>query len=258
MSVIFRTKDHLTIAQLAWSWARELAPDEKDFEHEHANLVQTILEDVVNGRFDEAGPLRDGRRLGLRIIIEGKGPGFIEGHELRPLLVRGPAFSWFLDLIVTTKEAALDFARRRKLPTPSWWTDSPDLPTGARAASKGIEPAANARPWSPLASGHPESPSATAHPGSTRDSAPAGLTSMPGRGGRRPKKRNEVMAAMKEHIEQGRITEAALRKMPEKILAADYRASRETVRKARDKVLSEILRVSETQFPTKPTTRSDG
>src|SRR6516164_2150919 len=98
MSVIFRTKDHLTIAQLAWSWARELAPDEKDFEHEHANLVQTILEDVVNGRFDEAGPLRDGRRLGLRIIIEGKGPGFIEGHELRPLLVRGPAFSWFLDL----------------------------------------------------------------------------------------------------------------------------------------------------------------
>ena len=156
MPFIFRTKEHLTVAQFAWSWARELATDKNDFQHEHANLVQAILEDIVNGRFDETGPLRDGRRLGLRVITEEGKAGFIEGRKLSPVLIGNPALSTVLHRIIIMKEAALDFARRRQLEPPGWWTDAPDLP--ASAGSKGLEPAATGQPWSQLPSGHPESP----------------------------------------------------------------------------------------------------
>ena len=76
---------------------------------------------------------------------------------------------------------------------------------------------------------------------------------MPGRGGRRPTRRSQVKAAMKEDLEQGRLTEAALKNMLEKNLSAQYGVNRETARKARHEVLSEMPRVSETQLPTKPT-----
>jgi len=81
---------------------------------------------------------------------------------------------------------------------------------------------------------------------------------MPGRGGRRPEKRNQVKAAMNEDLEQGRLTESALRNMPEKALAAKYGVNRETARKARNEVVSEMSRVSETQFPNKPTNTATG
>ena len=58
---------------------------------------------------------------------------------------------------------------------------------------------------------------------------------------------------MNEDLEQGRLTESALKNMLEKNLADKYGVSRETARKARDEVLSEMSRMSETQFPTKPT-----
>jgi hypothetical protein len=246
MTHVLRTKEWATVAQLTQSWAVQL--DKEHFEQEEADLIQTICEDMVNGRFDDVGPVRDGGRLGLRFIIEGKGPGFIKGHELRPLLIWSPAVPWVLNRIVVMKEAALDFARRRQLDPPWWWRDDPDLPTGAIAASKGLEPAS--------ANGHPESPSATTHSGSTPDSAPAG--SMPGRGGRRPRKRNQVKAAMNEDLEQGRLTASALKNMLEKNLAEKYGVSRETARKARNEVLSEMARMSETQFSTKPTKTATG
>jgi hypothetical protein len=63
---------------------------------------------------------------------------------------------------------------------------------------------------------------------------------------------------MHEDLEQGRLTESALRNMPETTLAAKYAVSRETARKARDEVLSEMARMSETQFPTKPTKTAPG
>ena len=82
---------------------------------------------------------------------------------------------------------------------------------------------------------------------------------MPGRGGRRPRKRHQVKAALTEDLEEGRLTEAALMNMREKTLADKYGVNRETARKARDEVLSEMSRVSETQFPTKPTKKpNDG
>jgi len=243
MTHVLRTKEWVTVAQLTRGWAVQL--DQEHFEQVEADLIQTVCEDMVNGRFDDVGPVRDGGRLGLRFIVEGKGPGFIKGHELRPLLIWRPAVPWVLNRIVIMKEAALDFARRRQLDPPSWWRDDPNLPTGTIGASSS-------------AAGHPESPSATAHSGSTPNSAPAASTPMPGRGGRRPRKRNRVKAAMNEDLEQGRLTEAALKNMLEKNLAAKYGVSRETARKARDEVLSEMARMSETQFPTKPTKTATG
>jgi len=243
MTHVLRTKEWVTVAQLTRGWAVQL--DQEHFEQVEADLIQTVCEDMVNGRFDDVGPVRDGGRLGLRFIVEGKGPGFIKGHELRPLLIWSPAVPWVLDRIVIMKEAALDFARRRQLDPPSWWRDDPNLPTGTIGASSS-------------AAGHPESPSATAHSGSTPNSAPAASTPMPGRGGRRPRKRNRVKAAMNEDLEQGRLTESALKNMLEKNLADKYGVSRETARKARDEVLSEMARMSETQFPTKPTKTATG
>ena len=243
MTHVLRTKEWVTVAQLTRGWAVQL--DQEHFEQVEADLIQTVCEDMVNGRFDDVGPVRDGGRLGLRFIVEGKGPGFIKGHELRPLLIWRPAVPWVLNRIVIMKEAALDFARRRQLDPPSWWRDDPNLPTGTIGASSS-------------AAGHPESPSATAHSGSTPNSAPAASTPMPGRGGRRPRKRNQVKAAMNEDLEQGRLTESALKNMLEKNLADKYGVSRETARKARDEVLSEMARMSETQFPTKPTKTATG
>jgi len=46
---------------------------------------------------------------------------------------------------------------------------------------------------------------------------------------------------MEEDIRLGRLTANALRDMPEKTLAAQYEVSRDTTRKVRDAVLSELL-----------------
>jgi Bacterial regulatory proteins, gntR family len=54
------------------------------------------------------------------------------------------------------------------------------------------------------------------------------------------KKRDQVKEAMREDIRLGRQTPVGLRDMLEKDLVADYGVSRETARKARDAVLSEM------------------
>jgi hypothetical protein len=58
--------------------------------------------------------------------------------------------------------------------------------------------------------------------------------------GRKPKKREQVKEAMSEDIRRGQKTPDDLREMLEKGLADGYGVSRETARKARDAVLSEI------------------
>jgi hypothetical protein len=58
--------------------------------------------------------------------------------------------------------------------------------------------------------------------------------------GRRPKKLDQVKAAMMRDIEGKKHTPGDLRKMYQKTLAAEYGASRETVCKALEDVLSEI------------------
>jgi hypothetical protein len=124
MSILFHTKGWLTVAQLARAWTAEIpgaAQDPQQFEQE---LVQILLEDIVNKRLDDAGPLAEGRRLGLRVITPDGRTGFLEGHQVRDLIPPGNALTFFLNRIVVMKEAALDFARRHELPPPSWWTDA--------------------------------------------------------------------------------------------------------------------------------------
>jgi len=82
MSKLFRTKDTLTIAQLTAAWSSELVGSGEDREQcEHA-----LMEDIVNGRLDDSGPLREGRRLGLRLITPEYKAGFIEGAQLLDLI----------------------------------------------------------------------------------------------------------------------------------------------------------------------------
>ena len=56
--------------------------------------------------------------------------------------------------------------------------------------------------------------------------------------GRKPKKLKAVIESMKSDLESGKTTLAALDEMKEEALAAEYGASRDTVRKARKSVLS--------------------
>jgi hypothetical protein len=58
--------------------------------------------------------------------------------------------------------------------------------------------------------------------------------------GRKPRKLEKVKEAMKRDIRTRKRTKTMLRDMLEKNLAREYDASRDTVRKARDQVLSEI------------------
>jgi hypothetical protein len=119
MTKLFRTKDKLTAAQLTKAWGAELAKDEPNAGGHENNLVHILLEDIVNGRLDTRGPLRDGRRLGLRLITPDNKAGFIEGPQLTEFIRLGQDFA--LHRIVITKEAVLDFAQRHKLPVPTWW-----------------------------------------------------------------------------------------------------------------------------------------
>ena len=114
------------------------------------------------------------------------------------------------------KEAVLDFAQRREIPPPSWWTDRTSVSTDAGVTTNGTHSIAG-------------SPALTqTHSARLR--------------GRKAKKLNQVKAAMTADIRRGQKTPDGLRDMLEKELAAGYGVSRDTARKARDAVLSEMPR----------------
>jgi hypothetical protein len=127
LSILFRTKGWLTLAQLLSAWARELADDKTNADHVERNLTHFLIEDMINGRLDDAGPLADGRRLGLRIITPDNRAGYLDGQQARELLMPAgapAAYSLVSHRLVVMKEAVLDFARRHELPAPSWWADA--------------------------------------------------------------------------------------------------------------------------------------
>lgn len=122
--------------------ATNLDKTKRSRQHYVQDLVHSLKEDIVNDRLDDSGPLRDGRRLGVRLITpEGK-PGFIEGRQLVDIFINDQTTgindqtTWILDRVVVMKEAVLDFARRHQLPPPSWWTDQLDLATKSTPASQ--------------------------------------------------------------------------------------------------------------------------
>jgi hypothetical protein len=215
MSILFRTKGWLTVAQLARAWTAEVPGAAQNPQQFEQDLVHLLLEDIINNRLDDVGPLAEGRRLGLRVITPEGRAGFLEGHQVRDLVPAGDALTFFLHRIVVMKEAALDFARRHELPPPSWWTDAfaaSPMPAN-HLASDGTIPITKTASKSP------------ADAGSKR------------RRGRRPEKFERAKEAMKNDIRTGRLTVADLNKMLEKDLAAEYGVSRDTARKARKAVL---------------------
>jgi hypothetical protein len=212
LSILFRTKGWLTVAQLARAWTAEIPGAEQDPQQFEQDLVHLLLEDIINKRLDDAGPLAEGRRLGLRLITPEGQAGFLEGHQVRDLiLLPGGELSFFLHRIVVMKEAALDFARRHELPPPSWWTDASAASTkpANHLAPDGTIPIPCAASKSPVKAGL----------GRPR--------------GAKPKKLEQVKEAMRNDIRQGRRTVAELSNMREKVLAAEYGVSRDTARKAR-------------------------
>jgi hypothetical protein len=79
LSVLYRTRAWLTLAQLLPTWARELAGADKNTDQFEHDLTNFLIEDIVNGRLDNAGPIREGRRLGLRLITPDNQAGYLEG-----------------------------------------------------------------------------------------------------------------------------------------------------------------------------------
>jgi Bacterial regulatory proteins, gntR family len=202
----------LTIAQLSRAWTAEILGAERDPQQFEQELVHLLLEDIVNKRLDDAGPLVEGRRLGLRIVTPDRRAGFLDGDQARDLLLPGGAWTFHLDRIVVLKEAALDFAHRHALPPPSWWSD---------AVATSTKPADQLPPDDVI-----KIPSA---PSKNR-------ASLKRRRGAKPEKLERVKEAMKNDIRQGRRTVAELSNMREKDLAAEYNVSRDTARKARNAV----------------------
>jgi hypothetical protein len=231
MSIFFHSEGWLTIARLAHAWAPELAGSKGDASQFERDLRQFLLEDILNCRLDDAGPFREGRRLGLRLIIQDSPPGFLEGNEVKGLLGVWGNGPYLWNRILVMKEAVLDFADRRQLPPPSWWADR-------------TEPSA--------VSGYHAAPHVTAPVSSPASHGPAAPV-LPPKRGRRSWKREPVEEAMRSDIQQGRLTLAALRAMGQKNLAHKYGdVSRDTAQKARQAVLSELSndKNDKRQFPT--------
>jgi hypothetical protein len=211
MSILFRKEQWLTVAQLTRAWGHELA-NGGEADQYIQDLEHILLTDILNGRLDESGPFREDQRSGLRLITPENKAGIIQGQHVRDLLKTSP-ISRLSHRIVVMKEAALDFATRRDIPPPSWWTDG----TSASADTVITRKETHSIAGSPT-------------PAPTHFARPRG---------RKPKKLDQVKEAMREDDRSGQLTLAALRDMPEKNLAARYHVSRDTARKARDAVLSE-------------------
>jgi hypothetical protein len=125
----------MTVAQLTVAWSSELAEGGEDPKQCEQNLGHILMTDIVNGRLDDSGPLWDGRRLGVACITPENKAGFAEGKFFLDLSRADPGR--FLHYVLIMKEAVLDFARRHRLPPPSWWIDSDETP----ALSSSVTPA---------------------------------------------------------------------------------------------------------------------
>lgn len=134
MSKLFRTEKWLTVDQLIRAWSPELAQGEGDPNQYEQDLRHILLQDIVNGRFDNSGPSREGQRSGLRLITDEGESGFIERRQLLDPIVSD--YPWVLTRVALMKEAVLDFAQQHELPFPSWWVDFAGTPTEVPSDAK--------------------------------------------------------------------------------------------------------------------------
>ena len=133
MSIMFRTKTWLTLGELATAWARELSGPEQDFDLSRSRLLNRLLEDAVNGRLDDIGPLVEDQRLGLRIITPDFRAGFLKGVVLLNGLKSGADLTLLQDRIVIMKEAKRRADRARAAPRRT-------VPTRLRASGYFFDP----------------------------------------------------------------------------------------------------------------------
>jgi hypothetical protein len=123
----------LSVAQLVPAWAKELADATTSVYELEERLWCDLEKEVTNGSLDD--PLRDGSRLGLRAIDPAGHARYIEGRQLYGL------FRTIAEDILIHKEAVLEFARRRNLPPPSWWSDAPKRKTQPSQSQVKLKPA---------------------------------------------------------------------------------------------------------------------
>jgi Bacterial regulatory proteins, gntR family len=223
LSILFRTKTFLTLGELVPAWAAELEREGAARARVEEILKRTLLEDIVNGKLDHSGPEVEGGRLGLRFINDECKPGFIEGRKLEQLAISDHPMARFFvsSRLVLLKEAIIDFARRRRLPQPSWWAEESQA-TSDQNQTKERGRAIRSKP--------------------DTDQPMRTLTHLTARvRGRKPAKLERVKKAMRTDLREGRCNPATLGQMLEKELEQKYGASRDTVRKARNAVLSEIV-----------------
>jgi hypothetical protein len=102
----------LTVSQLVPAWAKELAHARTGVYEFEDKLSYHLEKDIINGFLDD--PLRNGSRLGVRVIGPGGQPMYIEGWQLNGL------FRTMESYILLSEEAILEFARRHKVRPPSW------------------------------------------------------------------------------------------------------------------------------------------
>ena len=214
MSISFRRQKCLTIFQLTRAWGFELAKGGGEPEQHVHDLTHILLQDVVNGHLDDSGPLWEGRRSGVGCITPDYKVGLIEGRHLLELATSELTKNWVLHYVVVMKEAVLDFASRQEIPPPSWWTNRTSVSTDAGVTTKGAHSIAASPTAAPTHSARPR--------------------------GRRPKKLDQVKEAMRDDIWRREKTPDGLRGMLEKDLAVGYGVSRDTARRARVAVLSEM------------------
>jgi hypothetical protein len=130
----------LTLAQLVPAWANELANASSSSSSQIENeLWHYLYEDIINGRLDDSGPLCNGRRLGLRVIYASGPTRYVEGRLLFGTM--GVPVRLMAGRTLVAKEAVLDFARRRKLPPPSWWSDATNVASQPSQSPDELKPA---------------------------------------------------------------------------------------------------------------------
>jgi hypothetical protein len=143
VSLLYRAEQWLTIAQLVRAWANELADANSSASQLESDLWHYLRDDVINGLFDDSGPLRNGSRLGLRVIDHRSSqPPYVAGRLLfgkmhLPFRPKG-------DHILVAKEAVLNFAQRREVPPPSWWSDATKGGNELSRAPEELKPAPDA------------------------------------------------------------------------------------------------------------------
>jgi hypothetical protein len=109
----------IVLAELVPAWANELADASHSPGQLEHDLWQCLHEDGAIGFLDYSGPLKIGRRWGLCVVDYNGEFRYVSG---RLLLGRVPfPFRRSGHRILLAKKATLDFARRHRLPPPSWW-----------------------------------------------------------------------------------------------------------------------------------------